>query len=319
MITVAGFNTAIDRLMRVEQFRAGEVSRALDERVYPGGKGMHVAQTIAALGERVQLVGLVDKAHRNLITQRMAERGVLFHGVEIGEDLRLCIAVQDAAGAVTEVLGRGPLLTERQCEALRSAFWRAVDESELAVLSGSLPRGMLPTTYASLAEGVRHFGKRCLVDASGDALQQAVAAAPYLVKPNRDEAIALLGYAIDGIDSAAQAACDLHARGIAMPVVSMGALGAIAADTEGAWHAELSIEQARNTVGSGDCLLAGLAVGIHRGMPLADALALGVACGAANALNEETGFVERDTVEALLPRVRVRRVTGDKPSVIHQH
>ena len=311
MITVAGFNTAIDRLMRVEQFRPGEVSRALDERVYPGGKGIHVAQTIAALGERVQLVGLVDKTHRNLMAQRMAERGVLFHGVEIGEDLRLCIAVQDAAGGITEVLGRGPLLTERQCEALRSAFWRAVDESELAILSGSLPRGMLPVTYATLAEGVRNLGKRCLVDASGEVLEHAAATGPYLVKPNRDEAIVLLGYAIDDIDAAARAACDLHARGIAMPVVSMGAHGAIAADVDGAWHAELSVAEPRNTVGSGDCLLAGMAVGIHRDMSLADALALGVACGAANALNEETGFIERDTVEALLPRVRVRRVTGD--------
>ena len=318
MITVAGFNTAIDRLMRVAQFQPGEVSRALDERVYPGGKGMHVAQTIAALGERVQLVGLVDKTHRNVIAQRMAERGVLFHGVEIGEELRLCIAVQDAAGVITEVLGRGPMLTERQCEALRFAFWRAVDESELAVLSGSLPRGMLSVTYATLAEGVRNLGKRCLVDASGEVLQHAVATAPYLVKPNRDEAVALLGYAIDDIDTAARAASELHARGIAVPVVSMGAQGAIAADAEGVWHAELSIEVPRNTVGSGDCLLAGMAVGVYRNLPLADALALGVACGAANALNEETGFVERGTVEALLPRVRVRRVTGDKMSVIHQ-
>ena len=319
MITVAGFNTAIDRLMRVEQFRPGEVSRAWDERIYPGGKGMHVAQTIAALGERVQLVGLVDKAHRNVITQRMAERGVLFHGVEIGEDLRQCIAVQDAAGVITEVLGRGPLLTERQCEALRSAFWRAVDESELAVLSGSLPRGMLPVTYAALVEGVRRLGKHSLVDASGEVLQQAAAVAPHLIKPNRDEAVALLGYAIDDIDSAAKAARDLRARGVAMPVVSMGALGAITADADDVWHAELAIDHARNTVGSGDCLLAGMAVAIKRDMPLADALALGVACGTANALNDETGFVDRNTVEALLPRVRVRRITGNKQSVIHQH
>jgi len=319
MITVAGFNTAIDRSIRVEQFRAGDVSRALDERVYPGGKGMHVAQTIAALGERVQLVGLVDKTHRNLIAQRMAERGVLFHGVEIGEDLRLCIAVQDAVGVITEVLGRGPMLTERQCEALRSAFWRAVDESELAILSGSLPLGMPVETYAALGQGVRNLGKRCLLDASGEVLRHAIAANPDLVKPNRDEAMALLGYAIDDIAAAARAAGDLHAQGIAMPVVSMGAHGAVIADAQGVWHAELSVEQARHTVGSGDCLLAGVAVGIHRQMPLADALALGVACGAANALNEETGFVERDTVQALLPRVRVRRVTGDTPSVAHQH
>ncbi len=61
--------------------------------------------------------------------------------------------------------------------------------------------------------------------------------------------------------------------------------------------------EASNTVGSGDCLLGGLAVGVARGLQPEDILRLGVACGAANALSEETGVVRRQDVERLCPQV----------------
>lgn len=306
MITVIGFNTAIDRLIRLDALRPGEVSRALDEQVYPGGKGLHVAQTVAALGEPVQLIGLIDAAHRNLTARRMSERGVLFHGVETDAPLRHCIALQDAAGQITEVLGQGPQLGERDCAALHRAFRLALAESELVVLSGSLPRGLAVDTYAELAQQVRAAGKRCLVDASGEVLRQAVAAQPFLLKPNRDEAEALFGRAIADIDAAVAALRELHARGVAMPVLSLGALGAVGMDGSGTWHAAVELEQVRNTVGSGDCFLAGMAVAIRRGEPLREALRLAVACGAANAMDVETGYVRPDQVEALLGRVRMR-------------
>jgi 1-phosphofructokinase family hexose kinase len=308
VITVIGFNTAIDRFIRLETLRPGEVSRALDEQAYPGGKGLHVAQTIAALGERVQLVGLVDAAHRNMIGRQMCERGVLFHGIEIADNLRTCLALQDADGQITEILGQGPLLDSAQQEALLRAFRRGVDDSDLVVLSGSLPRGFPPTTYAELATYVRDAGKRCLVDAGGELLLHAVKAQPFLVKPNRDEISDLLGRPIGDLAAAADAVRELHTRGVAMPVVTMGALGAVAADGNGVWHAAIELAQIRNTVGSGDCLLAGVTVGMTRNMNLEETLRLGVACGAANAQGQETGFVERRAVEALLSQVRVRRL-----------
>ncbi|MGH8160151.1 MAG: 1-phosphofructokinase family hexose kinase [Rhodanobacter sp.] len=308
MITVIGFNTAIDRFIRLDTLRPGEVSRALDEQAYPGGKGLHVAQTIAALGERVQLVGLVDPAYRNMIGRQMCERGVLFHGIEVTDNLRTCIALQDANGQITEILGQGPLLDGAQQEALLRAFRRGVDDSDLIVLSGSLPRGFPPTTYAELAAHVCDAGKRCLVDAGGELLQHAVQAQPFLVKPNRDEITELLGRPIGDLAAAVGGVRELHARGVAMPVVTMGALGAVAADASGIWHAAIELAQVRNTVGSGDCLLAGMTVGMARNMNLEETLRLGVACGAANAQGEETGFVERRAVEVLLSQVRVHRL-----------
>lgn len=308
MITVAGFNTAIDRFIHLDALNPGEVHRVRAEQVYPGGKGLHVAQTIAALGERVQLVGLVDAQHRTLISKRMSERGVLFHGVEIAGDLRHCLALQEATGSITEILGQGPLLSQAECDALLRDFRRSVDESDLVILSGSLPRGFPAIIYAQLIEYVKGIGKRCLVDASGEAMRHALGAKPFTIKPNRDEISELFGRAIDQLDSAAEAARALHADGIALPVVSMGALGAVCADNDGVWHAAVELTQSRNSVGSGDCLLAGMAVALERGLPHGEALRLGVACGAANAMHEETGYVRRTDVDALLPKVRVERI-----------
>jgi 1-phosphofructokinase family hexose kinase len=265
-----------------------------------------VAQTIAALGEPVQLIGLIDAAHRNLTARRMSERGVLFHGVEIDAPLRHCIALQDADGRITEVLGQGPQLGERDRAALQRAFRLALAESELVILSGSLPRGLPVDTYAELAQQVHAAGKRCLIDASGEVLRQAVAAQPFLLKPNRDEAEALFGRSVGDLDAAVTALRELAARGVAMPVLSLGAQGALGMDDSGVWHAAVELEQVRNTVGSGDCFLAGMAVAIRRREPLREALRLAVACGAANAMDVETGYVRPDQVEALLGRVRVR-------------
>lgn len=306
MITVVGINTAIDHLMRVDALHLGEVNRTVHEQVLPGGKGLHVAQTIAALGESVQLIGLIDAAHRNLTARRMSERGVLFHGVEIDAPLRHCIALQDADGRITEVLGQGPQLGERDRAALQRAFRLALAESELVILSGSLPRGLPVDTYAELAQQVHAAGKRCLIDASGEVLRQAVAAQPFLLKPNRDEAEALFGRSVGDLDAAVTALRELAARGVAMPVLSLGAQGALGMDDSGVWHAAVELEQVRNTVGSGDCFLAGMAVAIRRREPLCEALRLAVACGAANAMDVETGYVRPDQVEALLGRVRVR-------------
>lgn len=315
MIAVAGFNTAIDRFIQLDALKPGEVHRVRSERVYPGGKGVHVAQTIAALGERVQLVGLVDAAHRDMIERRMRERGVIFHGIDIAGELRHCLALRDARGSMTEILGQGPELSPAERDALLQRFQRSIGESELVILSGSLPRGLAAGTYADLIDYAHRAGKRCFVDASGEAMRRAIGAKPFMVKPNRDEISEWVGRPILDVHAAESAALTLREQGVFAPVVTMGELGAVAVDESGAWHAQLNPVHVRNSVGSGDCFLAGFAVAIKRNMSLDEALRFGVACGVANAQCEETGFAERDSVESLLASVKLRRLRG--PGLAH--
>jgi tagatose 6-phosphate kinase len=303
MITVAGFNTAIDRLLRIAQLEPGSVMRADRAQVSPGGKGVHVAQALAVLDEEVQLIGLVDERHASFITGHLAERGVRFIGVPMPGELRTCLAIVEEDGRTSEVLERGVAIGIEVIDALLATCQDALPGSRALVMSGSLPAGMATDTYAQLCAAAN---VPCVVDASGEALLHASRAAPYLLKPNRDEAEQLLGRGISRIGDAVAAARHLLDKGVRHPVVTLGALGAVAVDARQAWHATLALDGVRNAVGSGDCFLAGMTAGLLRGDDLGQALSLGVACGAANALNDETGWMDSATIDQLLPCVRVQ-------------
>lgn len=311
-IVVAGFNTALDRRIELDVLRPGEVQRARRVQVTPGGKGVHVAQTVAALGGRVQLVGLIDAPHRLTFERVLHERGVEFHGIGVPA-IRHCLALHEADGRSTEVLEPGPALEPAERAALFDCFRTLARRARLVVLSGSLPPGCEDESYADFVRELQGAGVRCLVDASGDALRHALDAAPFLLKPNRDEASALLGRSLENADAAADAVRALARQGVSLPLLSLGAAGALIADGDDVLHAQVDIERAINTVGSGDCLLAGVAVALARGESREAALRLGVACGAANAASDETGYAPRARVDALLPRVRVTRLHAGAP------
>lgn len=305
MITVGGFNTSIDKTMEMVELRSGALNRASSVRAYAGGKGLHVARAIGTLGEPATLVGVIDAAHRGFFADALSPLGVSFHGIEVGS-VRTCLAIRDAGGTrVTEILEPGPEVDEAGQRAVADAFLSSARRSAVAVLSGSVPRGFGEDVYARLAIDLRESGVRCLVDASGALLRATAEARPFLVKPNREELEGLLGHRIDGLPAAARAALALSARGIEMVVVSLGAEGAILAFAGRVCHAVAPPQPVGNTVGSGDCLLAGIAVGLARGLAVDEVLRLAVACGTANTMSAEQGYVKREHVDAVLPRVRV--------------
>lgn len=306
MITIAGFNTSLDRTATIDELRAGGVNRVREVRTYPGGKGLHVALTVAALGEPVRLVGLIDEPHRSLFEDRLRQSGVEFHGVPTAGRLRTCLAIRDGAGRTTEILEPGPETDPDSRDRLCARFLELAVDADLAVLSGSAPPGFVDRVYADLVTDLREEqGIRCLVDASGALLRAAAGAQPLLIKPNREELADLVGGPIDDAGAAVKAARGLTRKGPEMVVVSLGAEGAVVVRADWAFRAEAPRVDVANVVGSGDCLLGGVAVGLRRGMDLQEVLRLGVACGSANATSPETGSVRRADVDALLPRVRV--------------
>lgn len=305
MITVAGFNSAIDRSMVCDQLRAGRVTRVRNVIVRPGGKGLHVALTCGLLGEAVRLVGIVDRAHRVLFERALERVGGRFVGVEIDEPIRTCIAVHDADGEATELLEPGPPIDATRRARLAELVLDGADRGPV-VLSGSLPTEFAPAAYRDLIGALEAMGTRCLLDASGDVLRAGLEARPFLVSPNRAEAEELSGVAIVDGDAARDAARCLIERGASAAAISLGASGVVAAWPDGMCQLEAPVQQAVNGVGAGDSLVGGVAVGIARGLDLEAALRLGVACGAAAVLHAEPGMLHVDDVERLRPLVSRR-------------
>jgi len=63
-----------------------------------------------------------------------------------------------------------------------------------------------------------------------------------------------------------------------------------------------------NTVGCGDSMIAGFALGLSEGLSMDEILRKASAISAAAAMREETGFFVREDMEAILPKVRIEKI-----------
>jgi tagatose 6-phosphate kinase len=303
VIVVGGFNTALDKLARIDAFEPGGVMRLRDVRTLPGGKGFHVALACATLGGPATLVGIIDNASRGFFESAVAQTGPRFVWVTVSEPIRTCLALVDAEGRTTELLEPGPEVSDRIAAALSDALRREATSAHVVILSGSLPSGVPTDTYATLIEQIGP--DRVLLDASGAALEKGIAAAPMLVKPNREEAEHITGFQIRSIDDAARAAAAIGARGPRCVVVSLGSQGAVMWTSERTLHVMGPEVLVRNSVGAGDCLLAGFATSLMRGCSLEQCARFAVACGTAKVLHPDTGLLRAEDVEGLASAVTV--------------
>ena len=118
----------------------------------------------------------------------------------------------------------------------------------------------------------------------------------------------LLGRPLRDQAAVVEGARELVARGIPTVVISLGAQGAICASSQGVWKATPPEVESRSTVGSGDSLVAGIAVALARGEDIVEGLRLGTAAGAATAMTPGTALDTEEEILALLPSVSVEPV-----------
>ena len=119
------------------------------------------------------------------------------------------------------------------------------------------------------------------MDASGEAMRQAITAKPYLIKPNHAELEEIVKHQLQDIDAVKNAAVKLCESGVRYAVVSLGVQGALMTDGKRTVLAPAIPVEARFTVGAGDSMLAGVLYGISMGNSAFDSLRYGIAAAAA--------------------------------------
>lgn len=180
-------------------------------------------------------------------------------------------------------------------------------ENAVVVLSGSLPLGMPTDEYASLTQTAKHTGARVIVDASGEALNAALAASPDLIKPNKSEAEKAASVRISGEGDALKVMKTLMDHGAMAVCLTLGADGLAYWDgqAEPVFVTPPKVD-VTSTVGCGDATVAGLAVAMKRRLDLAATARLAAACGAANCLAHLPGQIKKNTVDDLIDKVLLR-------------
>ena len=305
-------NPSVDSWIWLDELRLQETNRVTREEHYPGGKGTHVAMALAELGRPVHLLGYWAGPTGQWIRAEAERRYPHLRciGPTVTGWSRHCYTVRSAHDLDgTEVLGTGPTLLPEDVDALCELFEEEVKNARCVAMSGSWPRQAPDNGYARLIRCATDQRKAVFLDCTGPALTHALEQRPFCVHLNRPEATQRYG-----VNELAEAISQLLAS-CSQAAVTDGARGLWLADAQQTVRAQCAPDNVQSTVGSGDCLVAGLVDAFLLEKDLMASARRGVACGAANCQHEELGILRQEDVTALEQRATVEVIDGERQAL----
>ena len=304
MILCVNLNAAIDKTIVVDQFELGEIHRPQAVTLLAGGKGCNVARALQQFGERPVVTGWVGGTAGQFIENGLRQEGIETDFVYTDFESRTCTSILDSHNQVmTEIYEKGDAVPAVKVDEMLAHFEAIVGGYTAVTLSGSIPPGVPHDIYAQLIHIAHQAGVLALLDSSKEALVQGAAAQPFLIKPNETEIVALAERPLSSIDDFAAAATEISTRYQTIVILSLGKNGAMAAQGSDIIHVQNPPVAAKSAVGSGDCMMAGLAYGFTHGFSFTDAVKYGVAAGTANTLVIGAGQFTMDDFDKVLAEI----------------
>jgi len=309
MILTVTLNTSIDKLYLMTGIRPETVMRVKEVHNTAGGKGLNVSRVAGKLGEEVAATGFVGGFNGRYLESLVDTPLVRCAFTHVNAETRSCINCWDLSdGKSTEYLEPGAPVTGEDVSRFLADFDRELAGADVVTISGSIPEGAPEEIYNDLICRCRKTGIPVLVDTSGARLIAAVKEKPSFIKPNEDEIAQLTGRPFAGREEAVRALMELHESGIPYVVLSLGAEGALLACEKGVFHGKPPKITPRNTVGCGDSMVAGFAVGFARRLSMAETFRMALAVSAASALSLFTGDFDPADYDRLYPEVSIDKV-----------
>lgn len=304
MILAVCPNPAIDRVYFVDDFKMNEVRRPKSVSVSAGGKGLNVARVADCLGAKVCVTGFLGGYSGKFILDELNKLNIDNSFLFTDNETRTCINITDKYGNSGEILESGDLLSAFDEENFIVKYKELAVDADVITISGSMPKGLSDEFYSKMIDFANINCKRIIVDTSGSTLKKAIESKPYMIKPNRQELKDLFGCSADSFDNIKKALKDLYNSGVKVPLCTLGSQGAILLFEDKYYHFITPEIKVVNSVGSGDSTVAAIAVALSENKNVIDSVKYGMAAGLTNALYEQTGLVDKNTVDRYYLKIK---------------
>ena len=285
MIYTVTFNPSLDYIVSVENFTLGKTNRTHREQILPGGKGINVSIVLGNMGIENRALGFLAGFTGREIEKRAAEFGVRSEFIYLKEcNSRINLKQKDIEG--TEINGMGPVISGDKLQELIEKTDR-LQPGDGLVLAGSIPVSIPASVYSELMARLAGKGILCVVDATGELLQDALQYRPFLIKPNQYELGEIFQVSLVSREDVIPYAKKLQQMGAVNVLVSLAGQGAVLVDENGGVHESPAPKGTLvNAVGAGDSMVAGFLAGYLKKKEYHHAFLMGLAAGSASAFSE---------------------------------
>lgn len=251
---------AIDWTIRVASFELDAVNRIVASLREPSGKGVNVSWALHRAGIPTIAVFPAGGETGAGMREALAEAGLSHRVIDTGREVRTNITLI-TPGHSTKLNEPGAELGPDQVAELRATIVNACDGAEMALVCGSLPRGMSVDFPGQIVTDLAAIGVPTIIDGSGEPLASALSAGPALIKPNVHELADLIGVRIVTLGDVERAARQAMERGARSVLASLGGDGSLLVTPTTTLLGRAHDIPFVNSVGAGDALLSGYVAG----------------------------------------------------------
>ncbi|MDN5342241.1 MAG: tagatose 6-phosphate kinase [Oceanotoga sp.] len=307
MLLTVTLNPSIDRSYYVEGFNKNGVYRTKYEKITSGGKGLNVSRVLKKLDMDVIATGFLGGKSGEYIKDELDRLSIINDFVNIDGETRNCIAILSDDESHTEILEKGPVITEEYFYLFLKKF-ESILEQHLDIrfvsVSGSIPQGLKDDIYKRLIMYSNKFDIKIILDSSGEYLKNGIEAKPFLIKPNLDEINSLLNKNLNQKNFIEEIE-NLELENI---IISLGEDGAIAKLKNNFYRVMIPKVKVINPVGSGDSMIAGFMIGYEKDYDDIRLLKFATACGMSNAITKTTGDIDLIFLKDIINEIEIKKI-----------
>ena len=302
MIYTVTFNPSLDYYLKVNNLKLGAVNRSSAERLIVGGKGINISRQLKNLDDASVALGFVAGFTGREIRCEIENLGLKHDLIEVGGRSRINVKIKSTTE--TDVNAVGADITPDDVKKLAAALRKRLKEGDFVIISGNAPAYLGEEIYADLIYELDEVDNvNFVVDACGKLLTETLKFRPFLIKPNLYELCEIFGLPTS-IDTKiiVEYARKLQKHGARNVIVSMGSEGAVMiSETKQAMYVRAARGQLVNSVGAGDCMVAGFIHEYIRTQNYFKSLNFATAAGSACAFTADIPTKEQiDYVESLM-------------------
>lgn len=301
-------NPSIDCTIELDSLNVGKLNRVDNKVETYSGKALNVAVGVARLKEKSFATGFMFDAHAKLFEHVLDKEGVEHKFVYNKGSARTNYKIIDKRSMLTEINDKGEAVLEQKQKELIANVESLSKNYDIAVMSGSLPKGVEPEFYGQVLSAIPK-GVKVIVDTEKANMLSALSSREiFMVKPNLRELEDFTGKIVRDLHDMVNASKKYLDKGVKYVLVSLGAEGAVLTDGTESFFCKSASVAVNSTVGAGDSMVAAACVGIEKGVPMQEILRMAAAAGTAAVTTSGTNLFYYDKYKEIYAKIYSEKI-----------